>query len=229
MWGWAALYFLFSILTTLPGIAPVISLAFLLVGYLLFPMFANAIYYRHVKQKIQKITSTTADEQKRLQLLAAKGGTSNVVWIILVILIFIGILAAIALPAYQDYVVRSKMSEALEALAEAKTVIASHVAENGRYPADFGSLNIYTGSRPESDIMASLVVERNVSGETVRIVANVASCIWEGGLCNDTDYKSFHLAGTINPDGTMTWECHPGDQDGDNAVAIQYLPAPCRN
>lgn len=103
--------------------------------------------------------------------------------VILVIVIFIGILGSISFPAYQDWMVRAKVSEAFAEVGEAKKVIAEHVAKNGRYPPDFGSLDIDTGPRPDRDIMASLAIASDASGETVRIVANVASCTWEGGVC----------------------------------------------
>lgn len=140
----------------------------------------------------------------------------------------IGILAAIALPAYQDYIIRSKMSEPLAALAEAKTGVADYVARGGRLPNDFGSLDIGMGQRPDSDIIASLSAHHGLQTNTVKLVANVDSCTWKGGSCDGTEYRSFHLVGTVNSDGSMTWACRPGDNDGANSMEIKYLPANCR-
>ncbi len=47
---------------------------------------------------------------------------------LMIVIAIVGILAAIALPAYQDYIVRSKMSEAMVALSEAKTTVTEYVA-----------------------------------------------------------------------------------------------------
>ncbi len=55
---------------------------------------------------------------------------------LMIVIAIVGILAAIALPAYQDYIVRSKMSEAVAALAEAKTTVTEYVASNGGLPAE---------------------------------------------------------------------------------------------
>ena len=74
---------------------------------------------------------------------------------LMIVIAIVGILAAIALPAYQDYIVRSKMSEALAALAEAKTSVAEYVASNGRgadNPAKYG----VTLSTRNSDILSDL-------------------------------------------------------------------------
>ena len=56
---------------------------------------------------------------------------------LMIVVAIVGILAAIALPAYQDYLVRSKMSEGLAALAACKTSVAEYTsAHSGTTPAD---------------------------------------------------------------------------------------------
>jgi type IV pilus assembly protein PilA len=55
---------------------------------------------------------------------------------LMIVVAIVGILAAIALPAYQDYVVRSKMSEAEAAVAACKTSVSEYVSTHaGNYPA----------------------------------------------------------------------------------------------
>jgi len=53
---------------------------------------------------------------------------------LMIVVAIVGILAAIALPAYQDYVVRSKMSEAEAALAACKTSISEYVSTHSAFP-----------------------------------------------------------------------------------------------
>ena len=55
---------------------------------------------------------------------------------LMIVVAIVGILAAIALPAYQDYVVRSKMSEAIAAIAACKTSVAEYASARGTYPPD---------------------------------------------------------------------------------------------
>ena len=55
---------------------------------------------------------------------------------LMIVVAIVGILAAIALPAYQDYVVRSKVSELEAALAACKTSVAEYAASHGSAPAD---------------------------------------------------------------------------------------------
>src|SRR5437870_5118220 len=55
---------------------------------------------------------------------------------LMIVVAIVGILAAIALPAYQDYTVRAKVSEALAAAAACKTSVAEYGANKGALPTD---------------------------------------------------------------------------------------------
>ena len=61
---------------------------------------------------------------------------------LMIVVAIIGILAAIALPAYQDYLVRSKVSEVLARGAEAKTSVAEFVSANGQFPLTLTSAGL---------------------------------------------------------------------------------------
>jgi len=227
MWGWAVLYYVvpFFIGMTFGGVSTLLQLAYLGVIFLIFPMYANALYYRHLKKKIQRVTTTINDEQEILQALAAKGGTSNIVVIIigvLVVIFFVGVLAAISLPLYQDYIVRSKMSEAMVALAEAKTSVTEYVASAGGLPGDgagaeFG-VNI---AERNGDILKNIIVL--VASPEVYITANVNEAVWGDG----TGTAAFSLVGTVAADSTIQWQCNPGGPMV-TAVDAKYLPANCR-
>ena len=54
---------------------------------------------------------------------------------LMIVVAIIGILAAVAIPAYQDYTQRAQMSEALTMTAAAKTAISEYAQNNGAYPA----------------------------------------------------------------------------------------------
>ena len=55
---------------------------------------------------------------------------------LMIVVAIVGILAAIALPAYQDYVIRSKMSETEAAIAACKTSVSEYLSSHGTLPAD---------------------------------------------------------------------------------------------
>lgn len=149
---------------------------------------------------------------------------------LMIVIAIVGILAAIALPAYQDYIVRSKMTEPLAALAEAKTTVAEYVAANGGYPvapSTAEAFGINTSDRDASDILDNLDIPAlPAAGEIIRVVAYVNNSTWGG---DGTGNLAFHLSGSINGDGTMAWDCLPGEDGAQTAaIEIKYLPANCR-
>lgn len=150
---------------------------------------------------------------------------------LMIVIAIVGILAAIALPAYQDYIVRSKLSEPLAALSEGKTSVAEYYAANGKIPAT-GSEKVFgvNTSFRDSAIMDELDVV--VSGSTVYIVAEVEKGLWGDGAnptapyaVDSSNVATFALSGGTNSDGTMSWTCVPY---GAESVPTKYLPANCR-
>jgi len=65
---------------------------------------------------------------------------------LMIVVAIVGILAAIALPAYQDYVVRSKMTEAIAAIGACKTSVAEYTATKGALPADNTAAGCFAGA-----------------------------------------------------------------------------------
>lgn len=152
---------------------------------------------------------------------------------LMIVIAIVGILAAIALPAYQDYIIRSKMSEPMAALAEAKTSVSEYIATKGRLPASASlsayGLKTHTRLDAESEILLRLDVSQDddTTGP-VRVIAWVKDCVIDGGVCSQTDTYAFHLSGSTNAGG-MTWDCQTGsDASGSNGVEIKYLPTTCR-
>jgi type IV pilus assembly protein PilA len=63
---------------------------------------------------------------------------------LMIVVAIVGILAAIALPAYQDYVVRSKMAEGVAAIAACKTSVSEFASTRTVFPADVTSAGCST-------------------------------------------------------------------------------------
>ena len=61
---------------------------------------------------------------------------------LMIVVAIIGILAAIAIPQYQDYTIRSKLTEALNLAAPAKLAVAETYASNGAFPANNATAGI---------------------------------------------------------------------------------------
>ena len=78
---------------------------------------------------------------------------------LMIVVAIVGILAAIALPAYQDYVIRSKMSEAIAAIAACKTSVAEYSSSHTQFPVDITAAGCST---TVTKYMASLDVAAGV-------------------------------------------------------------------
>ena len=79
---------------------------------------------------------------------------------LMIVVAIVGILAAIALPAYQDYIVRSKMSEAEAAIAACKTSVAEYTATKGSVPtttAQAGCSTTVTKYMAALDVAAGVI------------------------------------------------------------------------
>ncbi|MEH6516581.1 MAG: pilin [Halioglobus sp.] len=138
---------------------------------------------------------------------------------LMIVIAIVGILAAIALPAYQDYVVRSKISEPLAAMAEAKTSVTEYYSANNRLPGSNTEAGVKS-QYPASDITDEVIITSNTGP---LIEATVMVGIIPGGGTE----LDFQLSGIANAsDGTITWKCRPNP--GATGIELRYLPASCR-
>ena len=121
----------------------------------------------------------------------------------------VGILAAVALPAYQDYVARSQVSEGLVLASGAKPVIAEYYSNHGRYPSssDIG-FNGYTGS----------YIGNTTIGANGAIIATFG---------DDAHRQLRGQTVTLTPEedtntGNLKWSCG-------SSVDSKFLPTSCVN
>ena len=144
---------------------------------------------------------------------------------LMIVIAIVGILAAIALPAYQDYTVRARMSEPMAKLAEAKSSIAEFYAANGNLPANLGE----AGSTGDTAVIATLIVESmtyDLTGGVPTIAIHAHGSVFPGAAAADA---GFELVGTTNPNNrTISWACQPATIGGYTAAESRYLPANCR-
>ena len=93
---------------------------------------------------------------------------------LMIVVAIVGILAAIALPAYQDFIIRSKMSEAMAAMAACKTSVAEYTSSHGgTLPADPAVAGCST---QPTQYMASLLVATGVITATTRATGALPEC-----------------------------------------------------
>lgn len=136
---------------------------------------------------------------------------------LMIVVAIIGILAAIAIPAYQDYIARSQVSEAVTLLDGAKTATEEQVAQTGTFPATTAALTAL-GVVASGKYVASVAVNTPGTDGSGILVATMKNQSVSNGIKGDTVEMS--------RSNTGTWTCRAGTSG--TALAAKYLPQACR-
>ncbi len=124
---------------------------------------------------------------------------------LMIVIAIIGILAAVALPAYQDYTVRAKASELVLAATAPKVSVSEYIISNGTMPTQTG----VTISTTPSGMVAAITW----TGTAIIVDGSV------GALNNHT--VQLNLVPTIGASGGALWDCNA-------TLGTQYLPSSCQ-
>ena len=143
---------------------------------------------------------------------------------LMIVVAIIGILAAIAIPAYQDYTVRARVTEGLSLAASAKTL----VTENAASAAPFGQG--YAAPTATKNVTSVLIGAAGEIGITYTAAAG-------GGVLYLTPYQGALTAPAVlvegtPPTGQISWRCRAaGSTFGVGTVGTlqaKYAPSECR-
>ena len=131
---------------------------------------------------------------------------------LMIVVAIIGILAAVALPAYQDYTIRAKVSELVLAGSGMKTTIAEFAQTSGTLTSSGQGLTFVplTGKVRGGSIVT-------VNGSITVIGANDATSV--GTIL------TVMLTPSLAADGKVIWVCSTGG----NTSVFKFVPAECRN
>ncbi len=152
---------------------------------------------------------------------------------LMIVIAIIGILAAIAIPAYQNYTIRSQVSEGLSLADAWKAAIAEFYQNNGSWPAGFTS----TGSSTTVPMLAASV-GKYVGSEAVDASGNI-KIVYSGTQAstklNAGGANTLFLQAALNSNNDVIWVC--GTATAPSGVSVvaseattipaQYLPASC--
>lgn len=141
---------------------------------------------------------------------------------LMIVVAIIGILAAVALPAYQDYMVRAKVSEGVLAASSGRTAVAETFSQKGTMALIQASM----GVQPQSSKYVASVVYTS-SSPTVGWITVTLQAATNLGLADATS-TTLTLEGTGNTStGTVAWGCGRGKTG--TAINSKYLPGSCKD
>ncbi|MES2536566.1 MAG: pilin [Pseudomonadota bacterium] len=135
---------------------------------------------------------------------------------LMIVVAIIGILAAVALPAYQDYTKRAKVSEIILAASAVRNTISEYAQTKGTMPTTAASAGVETTT---SKYVASVTYSGTTTVGTITVTA-------QGFSDTNIDTKTLGLVGTIAAGtGQVAWVCAGG---ATNPIPAKYLPASCK-
>ena len=142
---------------------------------------------------------------------------------LMIVVAIIGILAAVALPAYQDYTVRAKMSEAVLAGSTCRTAVTEAFQAASSIPT---AGNFGCESTSGSQVSKYVESVTTADGGVITITTSGDSSL-KDAASKTIIMTPFQTDGVTAPDvgtGVGSWKCGPGA-----AMPPKYLPSSCRS
>ena len=131
---------------------------------------------------------------------------------LMIVVAIIGILAAIAVPMYLDYSVRTQVAHGINLASSAKAAVTEYYQDQGVYPGD--------------NATAGLAAAGTITGKYVLQVEVVGGGQIEVTFGNDVNNKILNavlIFEATDNEGSISWEC-----SGDATLVDKWLPPACR-
>ena len=227
MYGPAAVYFFaypFALIILLAIVSAVLGESAGVLFYwlvvlgvrVLIAIYANSLYHWHVRKRVDQLAVHAPSHEALVQRLIGQSSGGSPLAVVIVafgVIFFVGILAAISIPAYQDYTIRSQITEGLNLAGPVKESVAQAYTASGSWPVEL-----------ESGIdSARYVSSIEVSDGTILIRYGKAA---NSKISGQT--LSLHPR---DDGGAVKWDCGytAGDDVTQTDVAPKYLPRLCRD
>ncbi len=132
---------------------------------------------------------------------------------LMIVVAIIGILAAIAIPAYQDYTIRAQVSEGLSLASGAKTAVAEYFTNHGSLPADNAEAGMAAAGSITGAYVSQVEVDAgNIEATFESTAPRRANALIDGQIL---------ILSPVTSAGSVAWVCS-------SAMPQKYLPSSCR-
>ena len=165
---------------------------------------------------------------------------------LMIVVAIIGILAAIAIPAYQDYTIRSQVSEGMTLAGALKAAVAEQVANTGNWPTSLTELGIVDDGGAETPPTGKYVSSVDLIGPGTIVITYSSTAPFEANAVIGATLQTVALQPFLSANQDVVWRCGyapdlPGgsvaedaggiasvDSEANTNVLPKYLPAACR-
>ena len=130
---------------------------------------------------------------------------------LMIVVAIIGILAAIALPAYLNYTIRSQVTEGINLAGAAKSAVSEFYQERGSFPSNNTDASI---SEPD-EITSKFVTSVSITDDVITVTY--------GGEANTRISGETIILTAADNTGSLTWTCGSG-----GVIPPEHLPGACR-
>ncbi len=139
---------------------------------------------------------------------------------LMIVVAIIGILAAVAIPSYQDYTARAQVTEAVGLSSGFKTGFAEFYADNGIWPANLTAVGATTAGKYVSFMTIEVGAGISNGGDT-----SISATFRDAGVNPNIAGQVYSLGTT---DGGKTWGCGSLDPGGFTTIDTKYQPGACK-
>ncbi|HGG9537279.1 TPA: pilin [Neisseria meningitidis] len=147
---------------------------------------------------------------------------------LMIVIAIVGILAAVALPAYQDYTARAQVSEAILLAEGQKSAVTEYYLNHGEWPKNNTSAGVASSSTIKGKYVKEVTVANGV----------ITATMLSSGVNKEIQGKKLSLWAK-RQDGSVKWFCgQPVERnanaddvaaDGTNKIDTKHLPSTCRD
>ena len=144
---------------------------------------------------------------------------------LMIVVAIIGILAAIAIPAYQNYTIRAQITEGLSLADGRKTAIAEYFAN--------------TGGWPNTSSLSNAVASSSKYVSTINAVGGTIAITYGGAVNSKVSGSVLALTPYTDSNNDVIWQCGTGSYGSgassaatssvSTSVSAQYLPTACHS
>ncbi|MDE1962324.1 MAG: pilin [Xanthomonadaceae bacterium] len=139
---------------------------------------------------------------------------------LMIVVAIIAILAAIAIPAYQDYIVRSQISEAMTLASGPETAVAEYYQNKGTAPTSNAAAGVAAATSIGGNYVAQVAV--GTGGVITATMGTGSPVNGFGGKTNTKISGATLLFSPTFSTGSVAWTCKAG------TLAAKYVPSSCR-